>query len=217
MISSQEYGICLECINLLQSEPAFSCSVCHKRLPYSKETLISKEYWCHKKASHIIFSVSRYEDERIRNLISELKFKNRSQLAVPLALLLSNSVKALEVDLNQFVVSPIPLSAKRLRARGFNQSELIAQVFAREIKIPLVQLLSRNEQTKTQSEIVSWTQRRINIAGVFSKKTDVDVKDKKIILIDDVWTSGATMSEAVSVLKNAGAGEIIAVVVARAR
>lgn len=116
---------------------------------------------------------------------------------------------------------PIPLHAKRKRWRGFNQAEIIASDLAGRFKVKLGNQLIRNRETKTQVGL-SKDERKKNISGAFSlrftstslsasaqgKLPRYDLRGKNIALVDDVYTTGATMSEACKVLKKAGAGEV---------
>jgi ComF family protein len=126
-----------------------------------------------------------------------------------------------------FVVAPIPLSTQRERKRGFNQSLLIAKIFADHFKLKLdSDTLIRDKHTEAQSEIRDFEKKCENVKNCFSvKKPDLvhpahnelmcGVQGKNFILIDDVVTSGATFFEAASALKRAGAKKIIAFAAAK--
>jgi ComF family protein len=149
-------------------------------------------------------------------LIWQFKFKSRQKAGEILTTLLFEAISDIGYSVNDSILVPIPLFPKRLRERGFNQAEKIADYLSDKLNLKKVSCLLRVKNTTPQSEISDYKQRRVNIAHAFEIKKGSGPFDKRIFLIDDVWTSGATMSEAVSVLKNAGAGEIIAMVVARA-
>ena len=113
---------------------------------------------------------------------------------------------------------PIPLHKNRERERGFNQSEAIAKIIASELNLQLKKdLLVRAKETKIQAELKDWNQRKNNLAGAFQIPQPEGIKGKNIILVDDVYTSGATINEAVKTLKENGAKKIIALVIAKAR
>lgn len=105
------------------------------------------------------------------------------------------------------LVVPIPLHVKRKKWRGFNQAEIIAEDLAQKFKVRLGNQLVRNRETKTQVGL-SKDERKKNINGAFSLISTVGIKSKNILLVDDVYTTGATMSEACKVLKKAGANEV---------
>jgi len=113
----------------------------------------------------------------------------------------------------KFVFVPIPLSPKKQAIRGFNQAILIGQELSRAINLPLeTKILLKKKNTKSQAQL-NFEQRKINIKNCFNVKSGL--KNKKIILIDDLITSGATINEAARTLKQSGAQEIWAVALAR--
>lgn len=112
-----------------------------------------------------------------------------------------------------FVLVPIPLHKKRKNWRGFNQAELICQILAKRFKVGWQDALVRVRETKTQVGL-SKDARRENIKDAFNLNGNRDIKGKNLILVDDVFTTGATMAEACKVLKKAGAGGVWAMVLA---
>jgi ComF family protein len=113
------------------------------------------------------------------------------------------------------VLIPIPLATKRLRQRGYNQSEVLARALARQWRIPvLVDLLVRTRETPTQTALTPDT-RLANVAGAFSART-LGGRDTNYVLVDDVFTTGATLAEAARALEQAGATRVMGVTFARA-
>jgi ComF family protein len=118
--------------------------------------------------------------------------------------------------LSDFVLIPIPLAKKKLKWRGFNQAEEIGRELAEFLKIPLISdCLVKIKENKAQVEL-SEKERKENVRGVFFVKNKEKIVGKKILLVDDVFTTGATMEEAARVLKEAGAKKIVGIVIARA-
>jgi ComF family protein len=112
-------------------------------------------------------------------------------------------------------IIPVPLHARRLRERRFNQSALLAQeVAAHEGRAYIPDLLARTRHTVPQQGL-NYKQRGKNVHGAFSVNKKVDLGEKNILLIDDVFTSGATLNECARVLKRAGAGMVNVLTVAR--
>ena len=113
------------------------------------------------------------------------------------------------------VVMPVPLHTKRLRHRGFNQALLLAHGVSERFAMPLnYDNLVRTRYTRPQVEL-SGRERAENVRGAFNLIRPQDVIDKKILLIDDVYTTGATMNECAKVLKDAGAGSVTVLTLAR--
>jgi len=124
------------------------------------------------------------------------------------------------------MVIPIPLHKRKLHERDFNQAELLAKEVAKQFSIPLENgILKRNQFTFPQAQIKDHKIRRENVKNIFEierkfvKKCKTENKnllqEKTIILVDDVATTGATLSEAAKVLKQAGAKEVWGLVVAK--
>ena len=122
--------------------------------------------------------------------------------------------------LETFTVIPLPLSKERQRARGFNQSSLIARSVAEQLSLPYTEnILHRTRHRPPQSETEDVEERKNNIRGCFAVAEGagaVPAAGKNIIVIDDVVTSGNTFNESARTLKDAGAQRILAVAVARA-
>lgn len=119
-------------------------------------------------------------------------------------------------NLSAWLVAPIPLHPKKERQRGFNQSKLIAEFLTDKLNLEFCDALKRIKNTEPQAKIKDPEKRMKNINGCFEIKNPEKIQGKNILLVDDVFTSGSTISEAVKILKINGASKIIAVVLAKA-
>ena len=175
---------------------------------------------CHKDAQYLLGAAANYE-ETARNLIHHLKYRSWSRLQSPIKKLLQVYLQNLNFHpfkLENYSVVPIPLHKNRERRRGFNQAELIGKIVADQLNLPLEKnFLVRIKETKPQVDIKDWGQRKNNLNGAFQIRRPESVKNKNIILTDDVYTSGATINEAAAALKSAGAKKIIAIVIAKTK
>jgi competence protein ComFC len=146
----------------------------------------------------------------IRELIHKFKYQSKDYLSSLLTRLLIEFICQYQINLELFdLIIPIPLHKIRLREREFNQAELIARKVTEEFPLPLsASNLWRKHHRQAQMELEEMSERWKNIKGCFALRNPAEVKGKNIILIDDVLTTGATCSEAASVLKAAGAGSI---------
>lgn len=170
-----------------------------------------------------IFSASSYKEKFLKELIIRFKYEPfLKTLAGPLASLIIShflcfgNEKIYAVAENSIFV-PVPLSKKRKRWRGYNQSKEIAKKLSDFYKIPLIEALFCYKKRQPQVGLAK-EQRMENIRGVFAMKNSFDpefIRDKIIFLVDDVFTTGATMEECAKVLKSAGAREVWGVTVAR--
>jgi len=169
-----------------------------------------------------VLAAGRYEDPILRGMILAFKYQSVGSLKTPLAELMINYLKKenLTDKFSGFVIAPIPLTLRRKLNRGFNQSELLAKEIGVFLNCPVVNLLKRTKFNTPQVEIPDWQKRKENISGVFCLSPAINIIDfgnlyDKVILIDDVSTSGATLEEAAKVLKQAGAKEIYGFVAAK--
>jgi len=111
-------------------------------------------------------------------------------------------------------VTWVPVSRKRLRKRGYDQAELLARAACRLWNVKPERLLEKTIHTQAQSTIRDEAARRANVLGVYQPKKGAEIDGKRILLIDDICTTGSTLTECVRVLKDAGAAEVMCAVVA---
>jgi len=174
-----------------------------------------------------IFSAANYHDPIIKKSIWLLKYRGIKSIAKPLAeliflrLCMHLNIEPLNaedefLDPLEWLIIPIPLSKKRFKERGYNQTELIAKNISDKTKIPLaLDVLYKNRHTETQVSIKNKAERIANLKNVFGVKNRGAMRNKNIILIDDVTTTGTTIAEATRTLKLSGAQKILALTVAR--
>ncbi len=127
-----------------------------------------------------------------------------------------NYLKSTDLKLENFIIAPIPLHPGRERKRGFNQAELLAKFIGTKLNLEFTIALKKIKNTKPQAQLKNSEERIKNMEECFRITNPELVENKNVILIDDVFTSGATMNEAVKILKNCGAKKIIAAVLAKA-
>jgi ComF family protein len=157
---------------------------------------------------------ARYE-EVMKKCICLFKYEGKTQLAGPLGKLMSDfavrNIGAEEID----VIVPVPLHPVKLRERQFNQSELLAAHLARKMNKNMVRdKVRRIKYTAPQTELKR-DQRLRNVRGAFLVRKNADFKEKTVLLVDDVLTTGATLHECAKALKDAGAKKVVALALAR--
>jgi ComF family protein len=144
-------------------------------------------------------------DAAVGEAIRLLKFNEKRTLVLHLGELMRAFADE-EMDLDGYdIVVPVPLYRVRLRERGFNQSELLAKELGHSNVYPI---LRRVRPTHVQSTLTSPEERKSNVAGAFSVAEGVDVRGQKVLVVDDVVTSGSTVDECSKVLKEAGADTV---------
>lgn len=147
----------------------------------------------------------------LRQLIHLFKYTGMKPLARPLAAQLAG---ALPLERQFDLVTPMPLHWRRKWTRGFNQSELLARIIARRRRIPMKNVVSRVRATSAQAGLTN-SKRRKNVAGAFRVRRRQSVSGLRILLVDDVMTTGATGSACAAALKAAGARSVTLLTVAR--
>ena len=222
--------VCLGC-DIRCHEDGF-CSACQSRMSVTAKALCTR---CGRPFSsgpnHICatclekpprFDIARAcatyardnENDPLARAIHGLKYKRDVAYAPALAKFFSEN---LPLPHRHDAIVPVPLHVERLRWRGFNQAILVARQLATERKVPIaVEALRRTRATPPQVGLGE-DERRRNIAGAFSVHPQWSAGNKRILLVDDVYTTGATVNECAHVLRKAGARAIDVAVLARAR
>ena len=155
-----------------------------------------------------VYTFGSYEDT-LRGLIHLFKYNQVRPLAAPLGALLA---RAIPREHRFDVIVPMPLHWKKRWSRGYNQSELLAKEIARRWGLPVSKMVRRIKATAPQAGL-SNSKRRLNVRGAFVARKSV--KGLRVLLIDDVLTTGATASACARVLKRAGASHVAVAAVAR--
>lgn len=159
----------------------------------------------------------------LRKAIQKLKYKWVSSIASELIDLTirywaENSPLVLDEIKNDrgrnWVVTAVPLHMRRKNWRGFNQSELLGKLFAQKLGLSYQNLLKRIRNTTPQMKLLAH-QRKENIKNAFEKASDAQLSIVRVLLVDDVWTTGSTLKECCYVLKKNGAEKVWALTVAR--
>jgi len=191
----------------------YYCSMCHA--PFVNDWPLDEHGVCAACRSGLrgfdrAASFGMYEGA-LRSLIHLFKYSGMKPLARPLAAYLERTIS---IDEAYDAVVAVPLYWRKRWSRGFNQAELLARHVAKGRGIPLMSPLRRKRSTATQAGLASAGRRR-NVAGAFVLKSNQNLAGKKILLIDDVMTTGATASACASVLKRGGATSVSLLTLAR--
>ncbi len=183
------------------------CPACGRLSPQGKYCLKCR------KGKHLngIISAVYFEEGPTKEIIHNFKYNSVLEFGPYLGKIMAE--KLAEIPGKNLVITSVPLHAKRLAQRGYNQAEILAKVVSSESKIPCLDLLKKIKKTKRQVGLLGRNRRR-NLSGVF-KFVGQDIKSKKIIIVDDITTTGTTLNECARVLKEKGAKEVWGLVAAR--
>ena len=153
-------------------------------------------------------------NEMVRESFLRFKFYGAVSYAEPYSAILADCVK--EDPFCCDIVTWVPLSRRKKKKRGYDQAELLAEGLSSLLGLDCRKILYKNKETKTQSLLKNGDERGKNIKGAYSLCDENTVKGKKILIIDDIVTTGATLSECCRVLKKAGAEMVTAAAFASA-
>ena len=175
------------------------CGVCGKiGLPICKECEESLKPYEINLVQKDKFFIYKYQDI-IRNLLLNYKFNDASYLANSFAYLIKNNKKIYSILKSYDIIIPVPLHKKRMNERGYNQTELIAK----KLGIPVeTNCLIKAKNIKPQSTKTA-KERQVDIKNVFAIQNVEKIKNKKLLLLDDIYTTGSTANECIKTLSKA--------------
>ncbi len=217
--SASRLPICRVCLESLLPLVPPLCQTCGR--PFiSPRAGQAREPLCHLcrrgvYAFHFARSYAAYNDAMVR-AITLLKYHAVTPLggwfAARLAELAASDPALFTAD----VVVPVPLHASRLRERGYNQAELIARPLAKRLHVPLRSYLLGRTKPRPDKLRLSRPERWLTVRGAYAMRKGSRVDNLRVLLVDDVFTTGATLDACARVLRGAGAGRVVGLTVARA-
>ena len=191
---------CVLCNNLLTKEETDFCHKCRKDAPdfsKSKRKIPFVAQWT---------GIWYYKD-MVRGSIHRFKFSNARRYAIPYAQRLA--LRLQQEDMDDFdILSWIPVSAARKQERGYNQCQLLAKALGKELHVSCKPVLCKTRNTPPQSGFSDAAKRRANVQGAYRIRDQKMIRGKRILLVDDVLTTGATSSECAKTLMIGGAKEV---------
>ena len=226
--------LCYGCEKQIVIATSFFCPLCKRRLvsPSLCPTCKNRK---DIDSKFIIAAAADYKNPVVQEIIRTLKYQKVSGAMEPIRLIIDRYLSNLdnqrlivngqESKVNGWTIVPIPLHHTKERKRGFNQALLIAEALSKcleaqlpkEVQPPYIEtgVLLKTRDAKSQTKAKDYGERKEFVKNSLEIKYPERIKGKNIILVDDIYTSGATMKEAVRVLKTAGARKVIGFVVAR--
>jgi ComF family protein len=172
---------------------------------------------CAHRTMHFDSAIAAYRGRGVvRDVIHEFKYGHQIHLRYIVAKWLREALDDERLRGRQFdLIVPVPLHPTRKRERGFNQANLIAELLSVDVAIPLRPMLERIRYTTTQTAL-DRAERIENLRNAFRLRKNANVRGLRVLLVDDVLTTGSTLSECARVLKRAGALSVYAATAARA-
>lgn len=202
---------CVFCGKVLDAGENGLCSRCQRELPWlmDGEAELTGEFFS------LCAAPLRYQD-KVRDSIRRYKFKGRRGYHKLYGHLVAQCVHdhlAGRYDL----ITWVPLSPQRKKERGYDQAFLLASAAALELGEVAVETLRKDRDNAAQSGLTEASQRRANVLGAYTPVDPELVADKRVLIIDDVVTTGSTLSECARTLRTMGASDVVCAALARAR
>jgi len=209
-----ELFICADCLNKITFTVSPLCAVCGT--PFATEAGV--DHTCGACLIHPPFHICRSATllaGPVQELVHRFKYGNRVHLCRPLGLLTAAALAPFFREAAPDLIVPVPLHRKRLRQRGFNQSQLIGDVLRKRLRVPQeIGNLRRVRWTESQTGLDAGDRVR-NVRGAFAVRNPQRLEGRRVLLVDDVLTTGSTMRACAESLREAGAAAVFAVTVAR--
>lgn len=201
---------CVFCGKVLQRGEQEVCGKCEKTLPVIPDNRVVH------RGDYGRCAVTFYYEDMVRDGIHALKFGGRRHCAAHFARCMAQTV-AEHLGGEFDAVTFVPVSPRRLRQRGYDQSALLAEELAKIWGVEVLPTLKKIRHTRTQSTISAPEERRANVLGAYAPVNPAVIGGKRLLLIDDVLTSGSTLSVCASVLRRAGAESVVCAALASPR
>jgi len=214
------FWICPECAGKIKTVSEQFCPYCEKYLSWKGEicSACQKKHPVSKRLDALVVGAD-YQNKDIARIIHYYKYNFLTELSQPLGEVMLRAFRQNQIPL-PYIIIPVPLHRRRLKWRGFNQAELLANFLSENLAPGMIldmrsDILMRKSHRPPQKKIKEYKKRKANLEGIFSIDNPEVIKKREILLVDDVATTGSTLFECAKVLKKAGAKKVTGIVVAR--
>ena len=205
---------CFLCGNTLNGSDHSICFLCSAQLPRTRfwnmrDNPLQKDLSAHIDVSHALAFLYFARKSKTQHILHQIKYKGNSALARQMGAQFGRSLRRSNWANGKFdALVPVPITKKKRLKRGYNQSELIAQGMSEEMELPIAKgILHRSHSGKSQTS-KGRTDRFESIRDSFNVNADKFSDNASLLLIDDVYTTGATSVHCLALLKNGGAGNV---------
>ena len=203
------YGLCRDCYNKLPFITDKTCKICGGRLLKNEEVCKQCKDFSHKFIHN--YSILDY-NEMVAGKIIEFKQNKKKRIGEVFSHIVLEYYEKLEIKVD--IIIPVPIHENRMKSRKFNQSEILASKIANKYGNVDTKVLVRIKDTPHQTGL-SRENRQANLLDAFKVIDKKNVKDKSILLLDDIYTTGSTLDECARVLYLNGASEVYGLSFAR--
>lgn len=201
---------CIFCRKILKKNEHSVCKKCTEELPYTENGGMQSGEFFSACVSPL------YYEGSVRESLLRYKFKEATGYASSYGALVGKCIRE-NLPGRYDLISWVPLSKERYRERGYDQAMLLALATALELDDVAVSTLEKYRDVEKQSQMGSAEKRRANISGVYRVVDQELIAGKRILLIDDIITTGSTLAECARTLLDGGAKEVLCATIARSR
>ncbi|CAG0967027.1 MAG: ComF family protein [Bacteroidetes bacterium] len=199
-------NICIACNKNLSTNEKRICSRCYLKLPYTrfaeeKDNAIEKIFWGRVpiEAAMALFYFNK--GNRVQSILHQLKYKGNFEIGIDMGILAGNELKTSTRFANLNLITAVPLHSQKKKQRGYNQSEMFAKGIAKATCVSTdFSVIERTIYTQTQTQ-KSRVERLNNVEKAFFIPNPEKIKNKHILLVDDVITTGATLEACAACLQ----------------
>jgi competence protein ComFC len=220
LTSGSRVPICGECLSSFAARREKSCEVCGQALAWSTTTNVEEALLCHVcQQKTYAFERARsygiYDGPLVRAILL-LKWERMDPLGAWFADRLAEMIRSEGERMAGDIVVPVPLHRDRERERGYNQAGLISKPLARRLNLPHKAVLLMRTRPRPNKQVLSLEERWESVRGAFATRPGSQVDKKRVLLVDDVMTTGATLDACARALLESGAKSVLGLTVAQA-
>jgi ComF family protein len=205
---SEGSALCVSCASKFIQPFGERCWRCNSLSPNSRTCRSCRQFG---SPAHVWIVTDH--DGLARDLLSLYKFGHQRAAAQPIVSLMLNTLRKYNIEAGDYLVVPVPTATSRIRERGFGHSELLAKKIAQMLQVPYANALHRLGQTRQLGS--KRDERLVQLSSSFALSNYKKIQGRKILLIDDVVTTGGTIIAATKTLRAAGAKQVDALLLAK--